>query len=113
MSHSKMVKKYPELLGVYHDKQLEIVKRARQEIHSGRNERIIKAGIIIGVFIIFGIIRAFIPSPDFWIKTASALMPVFACYFVCTWYYRKRFRQKLVDLVQKEKQQNLTNCNGT
>jgi len=109
MNHSKIEKKFPELVGLYHDKQLELVKRARQEIHSGRNERIIKCGIITGIFLIFGLIRALVPSPDPWIKTLSAFMPAVICCFVYICYYEKRFRQKLRELIQEEKQP--TSCN--
>ena len=99
MNRSKMEKKYPVLLGLSHGEQLEIVKRAMQEIHSARNERIIKCVIVMAIFVFFGLIRSLIHPSGFWAKTSSALIAGVMCYFVYTWYYGKRLQQKIKDLV--------------
>ena len=104
MNPSKIEKKYPELLGLSCDKQLEIVKRARQEIHSGRNERIFKFVMVMVIFITFGLIRPLIFPSTFWGKTISAFVPGIICCLVYIWYYGMKCRQKIKELVQAEKQ---------
>ena len=103
MNHSKIGEKYPDLRGLSHDKQLEIVKRAKQEILSMRKERMIMFGTTLVLFIIFGLIRPLILPVNFWGNTVSAFIPGVIFYFIYTWYQRKILRQKIRELVQEEK----------
>jgi len=106
MNHSKIGGKYPDLQGLSRDKQLEIVKRAKQGILSKRIERMIMFVIIMALFMIFGLIRPLILPSNFLGNTISAFIPGGIFYFIYIWYQRKKFRQKIRELAQEEKQQN-------
>jgi len=101
MNHSKIENKYPELLGLSHDKRLEIIKTARQEIRGGHSERFLNGFIILVIFLSVGFIRPFIVSQNFWTNTIFAFIPGLICMFVFFLYYRKKFHKKLKELIQK------------
>jgi len=104
MNHSKIENKYPELLGLSRDKRLEFIKKAREEIRMGRNERIIIYFFILVIFLSVGLIRPLIFPKNFLSNTISAFIPGLICAFVYALYYRKKFQQKLKELIQKDKQ---------
>jgi len=103
MNYSKIEKKYPELIGLSYDRQLEILERAKHENNTGSRNRIVKYGMIVAIFMIYGFVRPWIFPQSFWANTISAFVPGFICAFALTLYFRKKFHQKIKELTQKEK----------